>query len=91
MITPLLALQITLGLGAGGFDAATGEAVLLGTFKFFFIVGALLYILFAFIVIRQVHIMRKTLITEFSSFFTLLAYAHFALALFVLALYLIIL
>jgi hypothetical protein len=87
----LSALQITLGLGGGGFDAASGEALLLGTFKIFFIIGALLYVLFAFIVIRQVHIMRKTLITEFSPFFTLLAYGHFALALMVLLLYLFIL
>ncbi len=74
-------LQLTFfpidGVLAEGF----GLGLLLGLFKLFLIVGGSLYVFFAFIVIRQIAIMRKTLITSFSPLFTVLGYAHFIVAL----------
>jgi hypothetical protein len=39
-----------------------------------------LYAVFAFIVTRQIHIMRKTVITEFSSVLRVIGYLHFGVA-----------
>ncbi len=75
----MMSLLFNVGELTPGFE----QGLLLGVFKFFLIVGAILYAFFSFIVVRQIAIMRKTLITEFSPIFTILGYVHFALALFV--------
>lgn len=70
--------------------AATGNLVLL-LFKAMFIVAALLYLVFAGVVIRQVHIMKRTLITDFSPLVLVAGYAHFIITLVVLVFFLVIL
>jgi hypothetical protein len=48
--------------------------------KLFALIGFSLYVAFAFIATRQIHIMRKTVITPLSGFVALLGYLHFLLA-----------
>lgn len=57
-------------------------------FKDFFIIGAIIYIIFAVVVVRQIAVMKKTLITPVSSFISLLGYIHLALSVLVLFFYL---
>lgn len=57
-------------------------------FKDLFILGAILYIAFAIIVIRQIAIMKKTLFTTFSPVVQLLGFIHLGAALALLLFYL---
>jgi len=65
--------------------------ILTGVFKFFFIVTMLCYVVFTIIVIRQVQVMRNTLITPISPIVLTVAILHLMVALAVLALFFIIL
>jgi hypothetical protein len=49
--------------------------------KLIFVVAALFYLVYSFIMLRQVQLMKKTLITSFSSSVNLLGFANFLLAL----------
>ncbi len=49
-------------------------------FSYLFIITAFLYAGFAFVVTRQIKIMRTTVITSFSPIIRILGYAHFLLA-----------
>ena len=51
-----------------------------GILKFIFIVGALFYLIYTFIVFRQIQIMKKTMITSFSSSVNLLGFINLLLA-----------
>jgi len=62
------------GLAEIGLDDA-----LLGFVKLLFVVGGGLYFGFAFIVIRQINVMKKTLITPLELEVTLLGWLHLAL------------
>jgi len=44
--------------------------------KAFFLIGALLYLVFAFVMVRQISIMKKTVITDLSPTITLLGLIH---------------
>ena len=66
-------------------------SILLVVIKFFFVVCAAMYCLFAIVVIRQIVIMKNTLFTTFWPFIHVAGYAHLALAVFVLLLFLTIL
>jgi hypothetical protein len=84
-MTPIFSLmamlQLTLNTNAQlVFD---GDAVV-GFFKLLFVVLALLYAVFAFVVTRQIKVMRTTLITSFSPLVKVIGYAHLGVALFVL-------
>ena len=59
------------------------EILLLGI-KFMFVTGGLLYTLFAFVVVRQISIMGKTIRTVASPYIKLLGYIHFIAAIVVL-------
>jgi len=48
--------------------------------KFIFIIGALFYLIYTFIVFRQIQIMKKTMITSFSSSVNLLGFINLLLA-----------
>lgn len=48
--------------------------------KFVFITGAIFYLVYAFVVFRQVQIMKKTLITSFSPSVSLLGFVNLLLA-----------
>ena len=49
-------------------------------FKWLFVIGAVLYMLFTLVVIRQISLMKKTLITEVSPFISTMGLAHFLMA-----------
>lgn len=49
-------------------------------FKIMFTVSAVLYLIFALLVLRQIDLMKKTLITPFSPFVTTLGLIHLASA-----------
>ena len=53
---------------------------LLKTFKWFLVIGAGFYVVFAFVVIRQISVMKKTLITVLSPNITMLGYLHMVFA-----------
>jgi hypothetical protein len=57
-----------------GFDTA-----LLTFIKLLFLIGGGLYFLFAFVVIRQIAIMKKTLITPLEIEISILGWLHLAL------------
>jgi hypothetical protein len=59
--------------------------------KALFIVGAMIYLIFAFVVTRQIHVMKSTVITPQSGVMTLLGLAHLLLAFGVLLLFIMIL
>lgn len=48
--------------------------------KFIFVVGAFFYLIYTFIVFRQVQVMKKTLITSFSPMINLLGLINLLLA-----------
>lgn len=72
-------------------QTALDGALLLAVFKILFVAVAVLYVAFAFVVTRQIKIMRTTLITSFSPLVRVLGYAHLLMAIGVLALFLLIL
>jgi hypothetical protein len=49
--------------------------------KIFFMVISVIYVIFAFIVVRQVGLMNKSFTTSLHGFFTFLAWLHFFVAL----------
>jgi len=57
------------------------EAVLtLMLFKLFFLISAGLYIAVAFVIVRQIAVMKKTLMTPTTPTLTILGYVHLAIA-----------
>ncbi len=52
-----------------------------------FIVGGILYVIFALIVIRQIAVMKRTLITPFSPVIKILGYIHLVISILVLVFY----
>jgi uncharacterized membrane protein YidH (DUF202 family) len=60
-------------------------------FHDFFIIGGILYIIFAIVVIRQIHVMKKTLITTFSPIIEIIGYIHLVLSVLVLLFYIVLL
>lgn len=73
-----------------GFDIDTilnQGSFLLTVFKFFFILCAILYSLFAVVVLRQIVVMKNTLLTTFSPVLQIAGYVHLALAVFVVLLF----
>lgn len=88
-MTPLL--QLTISLGGPILSPESGESLLLVLFKILFVLAAFLYVLFSFVVIRQISLMRKTLITPFSPILSILGWLHSLIAIIVLLIFIIIL
>lgn len=59
--------------------------------KGIFVLGAILYLIFSFVVVRQIHVMKSTVITPLSGFMTILGFLHLLLAIGVLLLFIVIL
>jgi membrane-anchored glycerophosphoryl diester phosphodiesterase (GDPDase) len=59
--------------------------------KVIFVLAAILYIIFSFVVVRQIHLMRSTIITPFSAVIQIVGYLHLLLAFSVLFLFIAIL
>lgn len=72
-------------------DPGMANELLLAAFKFFLVVSALLYMIFSFVILRQIKIMKNTLITSFSPVIRTAGIIHLALAGGVLALFAIVL
>lgn len=73
-------LQLSVQTTQPSFQLFFGSADFMHIFKWLLVIAFALYVVFAFIVIRQIYIMRKTLITSFSQIFTIIGYVHFAVA-----------
>lgn len=86
MIQVLLQTPLITNTGFGTLPVGISDFVLLGV-KTLFIIGALLYLVFAFVVTRQIQVMRSTVITPFSPAVQLLGLVHLVLALAVLILF----
>lgn len=67
------------------------EAVYLMLVKGFLLMGGFLYLIFALLVTRQIKLMKQTLETPLSATMTLLGWIHFAFAIAVFVLFLLIL
>jgi len=68
-------LQATLGLNLA--DPALATGVFLMGVKFIFMIGVFTYLVFAFIVVRQIVVMKNTLITPVAPLLQLVSWAHF--------------
>ncbi|MBD3250427.1 MAG: hypothetical protein GF381_02580 [Candidatus Pacebacteria bacterium] len=64
------------------------QRLILTIFKSSFVIGSLLYIVFAIVVIRQIVVMKRTLITSFNPVILFLGYVHLGLAVAVFLFYL---
>lgn len=73
------------------FSPMFGHSLFLLLFKILFVLAAFLYVLFSFVVIRQISLMRKTLITPFSPVLSILGWLHSVIAIIVLLVFIIIL
>lgn len=73
------------------FEAIIGGPVLLIVFKLLFLSGIALYIVFAFMVVRQVQLMTQTITIPFDPILRLIAWVHLFLTIGVFLLALIIL
>jgi len=56
------------------------DALVFGFIKILFLIGFFLYILFAFLAVRQIDEMRRTLITPLSPIIQIIGYLHLLLA-----------
>lgn len=83
MLMTLLQAPVFTQTDFGTLPVGISDFVLLSV-KTLFIIGALLYLVFAFVVTRQIQVMRSTVITPFSPYVQLLGYAHLIMALIVL-------
>ncbi|HYD34945.1 MAG TPA: DUF5657 family protein [Vitreimonas sp.] len=81
-------LQTNFGLVSPPLLNTEAAGVALGVIKLMFIVAGLLYVTFAVIVTRQVHVMKNTLMTTFSPMVQLLGYIHLVVAILVLVFFL---
>jgi hypothetical protein len=86
MLTTLLQLGTVIDNPA--LTAAGATNALSGLIKLLFVMAGLFYVTFAFILIRQVYVMKNTLITTFSPALIFLGYIHLALAVLVLLFFL---
>ena len=69
-------LQTTLAFGTEATNTETLSTLLLMGVKGMFLIGVLIYFIFAIIIVRQIHIMKKTLITPFSPIVLTIGFGH---------------
>jgi hypothetical protein len=62
------------------FNNLSIDAMVFNFIKILFLIGFFLYILFAFLAVRQIEEMRRTVITPLSSVIQLVGYLHLLLA-----------
>lgn len=90
MLATLLQTPIVTQPGFGTVPSDLSSFLFLGV-KVLFIIGALLYVAFAFVVTRQIQVMRSTVITPFSPLVQLLGFAHLIVAFLVLLIFIVVL
>lgn len=69
-------LQTTLAFGTQAATSETLSSLLLTGVKGMFLLGILIYFIFAIIIVRQIHVMKKTLITPFSPVVLTIGFGH---------------
>lgn len=69
-------LQLTFGASQNLVDPALLSGVMLGGVKFLFLLGVLTYFVFSIVVVRQIVVMKKTLITSFSPLLQVVGWGH---------------
>ena len=79
--------QLTFGLNNPVTTSGDINTIALLLTKILFVLGAFLYVLFAVVVTRQIHIMKSTVRTPFSPVVQALGYLHLAFAIMVLILF----
>jgi hypothetical protein len=79
-MTLISLLQVTFFSISDGTPLAFEGDAITAFFKLLFVILAFLYVLFSFVVIRQIEVMRMTLITSFSPLVRLLGFLHLAAA-----------
>ena len=89
--TMFLATALQLNNSGAPLDMLVMSPILLMFFKFFLIALMIIYVIFSIVVIRQIAIMRQTVITPFSPTIRLFGYMHLLFAVMVLLLFIIIL
>lgn len=76
----------------GSFGGSVDEnALLIGVFKLLFILVSFFYVMFAVIVVRQVQIMKNTLITPISPVLLILSILHLIISVIIFALFILVL
>ncbi|MCB9813378.1 MAG: hypothetical protein H6772_03150 [Pseudomonadales bacterium] len=83
--------MLTLISNSGMLDFNPGNDFMLILIKYMFILGGVIYVLFAFLIIKQVSLMSKTLSTTFSLNNKILGYVHFIASVLVLIYFLLVL
>lgn len=86
----LLQTPIVSETGFGNISTDVNNFLFLGV-KGLFVIGALLYVAFAFVITRQIQVMRSTVITPFSSTIQVLGFIHLIMALLVLLMFIVVL
>lgn len=81
-------LQVGFTLGTQDTFSPDLNGLAAGFTKMLFLMGAALYLVFAFIVVRQIHLMKSTVQTDFSLVVQILGYIHLAFATVVLLVFL---
>lgn len=89
LLTALLQLQLRTGDDL--IFQLTNTALFTGFVKTLFIIGAILYVIFSFVVVRQITLMRQTVLTSLSGTLQLIGYLHMVFAIGVVILFFIIL
>lgn len=89
LLTTLLQLQLTPTNDV--LFQLTNTALFVTIVKALFIICAFLYMIFSFVVVRQIDLMRQTIITSFSTVLQFLGYLHFLLSVCVVILFFLVL
>jgi uncharacterized protein DUF5657 len=72
-------------------NSHTLDNLLQTLFKSFFIIDGIFYVILSVIIIRQINIMRKTLITPFSPVIEMLGFVHLIISVLVLTFFIVVL
>jgi hypothetical protein len=91
MFNSLTTTLLQISLGPPVANELQINKLLQALFQDFFIVGGIIYVIFSVVVIRQIAVMKRTLITSFSPVIRILGYVHLALSILVLLFYIVIL
>lgn len=84
-------LQLQLNSNQPIADQLATSSFILTLFKFLFIISAILYVIFSFVVVRQIALMKQTVVTALSPVLQIIGYLHLLLAIGVVIIFFVIL
>ena len=87
----LLATAFQINSATPGIDQIMGSPAALLIFKVFLILLMIIYVIFSIVVVRQIAIMKQTVVTTFSPTIQIMGYLHLIFAVSVLLLFFLIL